>query len=1589
MRLLKKNKFQEGGVVSTECPESTLNPQLDVSNREQATANPDIGYNPAGGTQENACGNCALFDVSQRMQQCMQEGGETVGHCWTNQFKCEASAVCNKWEQGGPITDDQMSYEMGSRYQEEPQAEPSIEEPQVIEPVTPELQTYRMGGAVLPRARTGWAGSTDWSGEDASFKNFVNDNQYNPYTRAPRPQFIPRTAGSSLGAFTGMVTAGVDAVRGVAAEARKDSIPREEYQRHKINFDEGQDPKDYAWHPDQRFNDQGPNLIKKEDLKNLYKEHSYLKTGMGPQGMKYADLIPRASADPNRPAAGTYGYDQFTDIENNPELAKFFENFTNPTWRINGQNTISPLFNRVSQVKTTDDNSSGGLCYDKNGKQTACGDKKADPNVEKIAGEPQTKIGNQKYGGSLYANHLAPFLPKAKTGTPWDDNMQASFKQKWGSVFPEDQQIEYTETTTGGRGPILNKEQALFKEKIWGNKEKNMALMEKQYGKLDPGQTYSDEQVTDTAPGIPYIQRAIDDYTTRYKEPVTLKDESTAGIIEGKATRPEDQLVGNLMVGQNFNIKRTTNPNPTGNIYTEPHGGPVYRNRLASFLPKAQNGNGEEVITYASNPDYFDNKTVLHDNPQYNEIIKEKIYAGTHGFDPSTGALHRLNAPVNVPAATKEMATEEWGRKSHQERFKSDTPAGESIRKGHVSRSMQDVFENPGTYIPGAIGALPFLAGAGTAAYPGLSAVLNAPFVMGSTTIPEVTAANALALYFAGHGATHIGPDTKAFAENPSLLTGLNVGTDLLGLLPLGLGMGKAALNEYKLSQQLSKDLIKRNSVEAIHKPKELEKMTKFYEWYGKAYPKNKKLADEALTDIGHRTKIYKEAKAVENKPGSNPHAGLKEAKKAEAIRMQEEHGLHRLNAGVEGLQGKLLKEYYYGLLDSRLARESVIPPQLSSHPNAANFNRNANLLLEEYPFVTSGYANPKIPKLKTHPHDPEGRVLASLYGDQGILNEANIGYSKYAPLSRSAAIDPKGHMQLKAIQHEASQSAMKDRQFSDLIEYPKLSQSYRTETPTEVSFFRPFGRDPRLSHPVFDKPTNITMEEMTLNQLNQVRALDADARAGLKGAESTFKNLPMWKVQQTLKDAPILRTTKTPKKGTPEWNEFMKEYNSPVQRELREAGINQQMVIAPDQDLGLLRYEMNSPFRSFLENPWGRYPVDRGPMGEIVRKSEYPITSISNVTTSRHLSPEALRYLGTDRSITPGYINPMFAAPLNQYGGENLPQAQDGNGGHWYSNWNGNAPPMVYPEVYKENEANADWWDPQFGGYAYSGLGRPVDETGDRTNAMINAGLDRPQQQSIRAKGPNWFEESTERDLNLSGISGSFDAGPPSFDYLNKGGNESQFEVDYDAMEEEEIFDESTEPQNLPPVQQDGPGYTVESDYGEGFFEPMRNRKAYKDQYKLDNQIDYQDSTSIGKQKRNIRREARKGAWEENPNAVGAEPFNRIRQAFDSKPARVATSALAGATVFAGAAAGYLKNRNQNQVVDDFRKYGSHSAKVFDTEQAGLSGQRGNFDVNSGIFRPNDKVISYWAEAGGEIADVDDATLRKLIAAGAGIEIL
>ena len=62
------------------------------------------------------CGNCAAFDVSPEILNCIREGLEgglpadevmlaaELGYCHAFRFKCAASRTCTAWIVGGPIT---------------------------------------------------------------------------------------------------------------------------------------------------------------------------------------------------------------------------------------------------------------------------------------------------------------------------------------------------------------------------------------------------------------------------------------------------------------------------------------------------------------------------------------------------------------------------------------------------------------------------------------------------------------------------------------------------------------------------------------------------------------------------------------------------------------------------------------------------------------------------------------------------------------------------------------------------------------------------------------------------------------------------------------------------------------------------------------------------------------------------------------------------------------------------------------------------------------------------------------------------------------------------------------------------------------------------------------------------------------------------------------------------------------------------------------------------------------------------------------------------------------------------------------------
>jgi len=74
------------------------------------------------------CGNCAAFNQTERMMDCIAQGlgGEgmaddpmetieagDLGFCEIFDFKCAAERTCDAWIVGGPITDDEEGDEYG------------------------------------------------------------------------------------------------------------------------------------------------------------------------------------------------------------------------------------------------------------------------------------------------------------------------------------------------------------------------------------------------------------------------------------------------------------------------------------------------------------------------------------------------------------------------------------------------------------------------------------------------------------------------------------------------------------------------------------------------------------------------------------------------------------------------------------------------------------------------------------------------------------------------------------------------------------------------------------------------------------------------------------------------------------------------------------------------------------------------------------------------------------------------------------------------------------------------------------------------------------------------------------------------------------------------------------------------------------------------------------------------------------------------------------------------------------------------------------------------------------------------------------
>jgi len=117
------------------CPVPTQDLEVNTKNRDNAIQADHIQYGPLNvdepgsfwediadhwdttveAAEKSVCGNCVAFDISERMIECMpgptSDDDGQLGYCWMHHFKCHSARTCRTWAKGGPITEDEVSYE--------------------------------------------------------------------------------------------------------------------------------------------------------------------------------------------------------------------------------------------------------------------------------------------------------------------------------------------------------------------------------------------------------------------------------------------------------------------------------------------------------------------------------------------------------------------------------------------------------------------------------------------------------------------------------------------------------------------------------------------------------------------------------------------------------------------------------------------------------------------------------------------------------------------------------------------------------------------------------------------------------------------------------------------------------------------------------------------------------------------------------------------------------------------------------------------------------------------------------------------------------------------------------------------------------------------------------------------------------------------------------------------------------------------------------------------------------------------------------------------------------------------------------------
>jgi len=90
------------------CPIPTQDPDLNARNKEEAMDT--SGYrDPADSGAfklTDVCGNCAAYNQTEDMLECIGDESGDLGYCQMLKFVCSSDYTCDKWVTGGPITSE-------------------------------------------------------------------------------------------------------------------------------------------------------------------------------------------------------------------------------------------------------------------------------------------------------------------------------------------------------------------------------------------------------------------------------------------------------------------------------------------------------------------------------------------------------------------------------------------------------------------------------------------------------------------------------------------------------------------------------------------------------------------------------------------------------------------------------------------------------------------------------------------------------------------------------------------------------------------------------------------------------------------------------------------------------------------------------------------------------------------------------------------------------------------------------------------------------------------------------------------------------------------------------------------------------------------------------------------------------------------------------------------------------------------------------------------------------------------------------------------------------------------------------------------